>query len=257
MQQPLLAFYADMRQVTVPENAVTLGPRVTTETNAGDGAADLQPLLFTYPPLVQVDVFSHITAQVASILKKYFPEMSVALDHIMSSMPTDQTGKEKLTAKLFLPGTDLTDCFPSNVPVEILSLLFSHVVKPFIRRYVAMALPLRDLNSWYRGDCPVCGAKPALAVLEKDSKGKSLYCGFCEVKWRYYRLSCPFCSSRESQYIFIEGEEKYRIYLCEQCHSYIKTINAEKNLDEELDLFMEEINTIHLDLMAIRENYHR
>ncbi|WP_353681828.1 formate dehydrogenase accessory protein FdhE [Pelotomaculum sp. PtaB.Bin117] len=37
-----------------------------------------------------------------------------------------------------------------------------------------------------------------------------LYCGLCEVKWRFQRLGCPYCASLESQFLKVEGEDKYR-----------------------------------------------
>jgi len=255
--RPLLAFYSDLHQIAVEDNAVALGAKVFTETTHKALSADHRPLLLVYPPIIHTESFIQITNQVACYLKKHFPGLTEQVDRILSAIPTAPTQQEEFIAKIFIPGTDLTTCFDEDLHTETLNLLFSHAIKPFMRQYIAKALPESVLESWFQGTCPVCGDKPTLAVLEKDDQGKSLYCGTCEVKWRFHRLNCPFCYSNNSQYILIEGEEKYRIYVCDQCKGYLKTIVAEYCENETLNPFIEELSTLHLDLMAVNEGYHQ
>ena len=47
----------------------------------------------------------------------------------------------------------------------------------------------------------------------------------------------------------------YRIDLCEKCHQYIKTIDA--RVEEILDPSLEDLATLHLDLLASQRCYHR
>jgi FdhE protein len=49
--------------------------------------------------------------------------------------------------------------------------------------------------------------------------------------------------------------EQYRVYYCDNCHGYIKTINEAMIVNSNLDLFWEDINTVHLDLLALQEGY--
>ena len=49
--------------------------------------------------------------------------------------------------------------------------------------------------------CPVCGARPQVAVLHPEGDGgkRSLVCSFCVTEWEFRRILCPTC-----------GEEDYR-----------------------------------------------
>ena len=49
--------------------------------------------------------------------------------------------------------------------------------------------------------------------------------------------------------------EKYRVYFCEKCHGYIKTVDEGKTGDGPLNLLWEDINTVQLDILAMREGY--
>lgn len=254
LQKPLSDLYRNLHQIVIDERAVSFASGALTDS---PGNNDNRPLLDIYPPIVDPEYFFTVAGQVAGILNQHFPGQENELAQILSAWPKDPERRNELTAKMFIPGTDLTTCFERELPAEALGLLFSYTVQLFMRQYVIKALPFRDLDKWHKGVCPVCGEKPNLALLDKINKGKYLHCGYCGVKWRFQRLSCPFCYSYESQYLFFEGEKKYRIYVCDQCGGYIKTIDCEHAGKEELDLLMEDIKTIHMDLLALKEGYHK
>ena len=50
-------------------------------------------------------------------------------------------------------------------------------------------------------------------------------------------------------YFFSEEEEDYRVYVCDQCKKYIKTVDIRKT-KRPVCLFVEEITTLHLDMLA-------
>jgi formate dehydrogenase maturation protein FdhE len=52
-----------------------------------------------------------------------------------------------------------------------------------------------------------------------------------------------------------EGENACRIDLCEKCHQYIKTIDA--RVIEVLDASLEDLATLHLDLVASKKGCRR
>jgi formate dehydrogenase maturation protein FdhE len=100
-----------------------------------------------------------------------------------------------------------------------------------------------------------------------DSRGKSpqrplnrfLVCSLCNYYWLFPRLKCPFCQTERQDalhYFCINSDEKgIRVDVCNDCKGYIKTIGYEyEPLTEEV-LFLEDLNTIHLDLMAENEGY--
>jgi FdhE protein len=85
-----------------------------------------------------------------------------------------------------------------------------------------------------------------------------LLCSFCDYQWRIDRIFCPFCSNKDHEslhYLFAEEEEAYRIDLCEKCHQYIKTIDYRKL--EESDPVLEDLATLHLDILASQKGYKR
>jgi len=115
-----------------------------------------------------------------------------------------------------------------------------------------------DPETWHKSNCPICGSLPFLSLLREEVGKRYLLCSFCGYQWRIDRLICPFCNNKEQdslQYLYAEGEEAYRIDLCERCHQYIKTIDL--RILEESDPCLEDLATLHLDILASRKDYKR
>lgn len=254
IENALTDFYRDLEQISLPENAITFTVsssdllRSAHDENTG-------PLINICPPQVKAADFFGILFQVSDIIKKNYPDRTTEIVQIESALPVSPAEQEALVANMFIPGINLLASLPQELPADTFGLLFNHTVKLFMRQYVEKALPFSDLEHWHKGICPICGGLPSFALLEKDNGARYLYCGFCEIKWRFQRLGCPFCYSSASQFITVEGMEKYRIYVCDDCHSYIKTIDEKRTGAKEVNLFLEDINTLHLDLLAMREGY--
>jgi len=115
-----------------------------------------------------------------------------------------------------------------------------------------------DPETWLKGYCPMCGSLPFLSLLKEEEGKRYLLCSYCGYQWRIDRLICPFCNNKEQeflQYFCGEGEEVYRIDLCDKCHQYIKTIDY-RTL-EESDPVLEDLATLHLDILAIQKGHQR
>jgi len=115
-----------------------------------------------------------------------------------------------------------------------------------------------DSETLLKGYCPVCGSLPSLSLLKGEEGKRYLLCSFCGYQWRIDRISCPFCNNQEQgslQYFYGEGEEAYRIDLCDRCRQYIKTIDY-RNLAES-DPVLEDLATLHLDILASQKGYKR
>ena len=66
----------------------------------------------------------------------------------------------------------------------------------------------------------------------------------------------PCCGNKDQgslQYFYGEGEDSYRIDLCDKCHRYIKTIDY-RSL-EGSDPILEDLATLHLDVLAVQKGY--
>ncbi len=113
-------------------------------------------------------------------------------------------------------------------------------------------------GTWPKGFCPICGSLPQLSLLKEEVGKRFLLCSYCGYQWQTDRLICVFCGNKSQEslhYLHAEGEEPYRLDLCDKCHQYIKTIDFRKI--EEIDPFLEDIGTPHLDLLASKEGYKR
>jgi FdhE protein len=141
---------------------------------------------------------------------------------------------------------------------KVLLFLIQSSIKPSIEAGMEQLLNELDTSTWLKGFCPVCGSLPYLSLLKEEVGKRYLLCSYCGYQWRIERLFCPFCNNKEQEslhYFYAEGEESYRIDLCEKCHQYIKRIDL-RNI-EEADPSLEDLATIHLDILASQKGYKR
>jgi FdhE protein len=141
---------------------------------------------------------------------------------------------------------------------KVFSFLIQNSTQPSIEAGRVQVQSELDPETWLKGTCPVCGSLPSLSLLKEEVGKRYLLCSFCGYQWRIDRLFCPFCASKDHEslhYLFAEGEEAYRIDLCEKCHQYIKTIDY-RSLQES-DPVLEDLATLHLDILAAQKGYKR
>lgn len=146
-----------------------------------------------------------------------------------------------------------------KLDMGILSFLVKASVRPSLEAQMEQLKRIIDLETWLKRNCPICGSLPYIAELRDEGGKKYFRCSFCGCQWRWERLACPYCQNRTIDalhYFYSEEEEAYRVDLCDQCKGYIKTVDSRK-LDYEPDLDLEDVITIHLDLLAIEKGYKR
>jgi FdhE protein len=146
----------------------------------------------------------------------------------------------------------------SGIDKKVLLFLAYESIKPSIAAAVERLQPEVDAEAWMKGYCPICGSKPHLSLLKETEGKRFLLCSFCGYQWRIDRMTCAFCNNKEQNslhYFYGEGEEAYRIDTCDQCHQYIKTIDTRQM--DLTDPVLEDIATLHLDLLAVQKGYQR
>ena len=146
----------------------------------------------------------------------------------------------------------------SGLDQTIFSFFLHNSIRPSIEAGVGQLRGELDPETWRKGHCPVCGSLPSLSLLKGEEGRRYLLCSFCGYQWRTDRLSCPACDNKDQgalHYFCGEGEEAFRIDLCDACHHYIKTIDY-RNL-EESDPCLEDLATLHLDILASEKGYKR
>jgi FdhE protein len=140
----------------------------------------------------------------------------------------------------------------------LLKFLIHASIKPSINVNVDRLKDRLDLKLWNKGYCPVCGSLPHMSELRGEGQ-RYFMCSFCSFKWQGDRIMCPFCENRDHQtlqYFYAEGNETHRVDVCNQCKQYIKTIDTRK-IDYEPDLNLEDITSIHLDILTSQKGFKR
>ncbi len=115
---------------------------------------------------------------------------------------------------------------------------------------------LDSAEPWLKGYCPICGSSPVLSILS-SSGDRSLICSFCWHPWSVQRVFCPFCENRDSQsqqYFFNEGENEFRVDLCDSCKKYVKTLDS-RETERMIYPPLEQISSLHLDYKAKEMGY--
>jgi FdhE protein len=145
-----------------------------------------------------------------------------------------------------------------GLDVKVFLFLIQGCTKPSIESAVEQLRNQLDPEMWLKGYCPMCGSLPSLSLLKGEEGKRYLFCSYCGYQWRIDRLLCPFCNNKNQgslQYFYGEGEQTHRIDLCEKCHQYIKTIDL-RTLGES-DPSLEDLATLHLDILAVQKGYRR
>ncbi len=147
-----------------------------------------------------------------------------------------------------------------NIKGEILFFLAENSLRPIFETYADALKGRVDQESWWRSYCPICGSKPVMGELVGQERKRFLICSSCGYEWRFKRIQCPFCENEERRkfkYFFAENEGRtYRVETCQKCKKYIKTVDTEE-LDEAFFPAVEDMGTIHLDVLAKKEGYER
>lgn len=147
-----------------------------------------------------------------------------------------------------------------NAAPEMIFSLAMSAYRPVFEAALESGAAKHDDAKWGRGNCPACGAFPAMARLEKETGKRRLWCSTCNSEWSHKRLKCPFCGNDDPErleYFYLEDGSPYRVDVCRDCKGYLKTIDENKG-DLGGILFMaEDIKTSYLDLLAEKEGFKK
>ena len=100
--------------------------------------------------------------------------------------------------------------------------------------------------------CPVCASEPVASVLRiggKASGHRYLHCGTCCTEWHMVRVKCSHCESTKGiHYQTIEGsKDVITAETCDECNTYRKVINQEK--DPMAEPLADDLASLTLDLL--------
>jgi len=140
---------------------------------------------------------------------------------------------------------------------DLIELFLEECMRPAFELVAEKYGPLIEKSKWTEGFCPLCGKEPKIGEIKEKDGRRYLFCNQCGIEWPYKRIKCPFCGNEEQQslaYFTVEDDERYRVDVCNECHRYIKIVDF-RSTNEEANLDVEDIATLHLDLLANEEGY--
>jgi FdhE protein len=197
-----------------------------------------------------------------SIAEKRMPEVAQNIIDIIKSTQFDW---EKNIRASFDRKADEIDIQGSAADreeednIDLIDLFMEESLRPELEIIAKKYGEIVGKSDWSEGYCPICGKEPKIGEIREEEDGKRyLFCHQCGFKWYFHRIKCPFCGNDEQHslaYFEVEGEERYRVDVCNKCRRYIKTVELPKS-SEEPNMDVEDIATLHLDMIAYDEGYN-
>jgi len=142
------------------------------------------------------------------------------------------------------------------IDASLMEACISAALTPFLAAHAGALSELVAQELWRRKACPICAGLADFAFLEKEQGARWLICSRCTMEWLFQRIQCPYCGTQKHQSLAYRTNSQglYRLYTCEECHSYVNGIDLRKAGPEVL-LPLERILTVDLDRQAKEANY--
>ena len=201
---------------------------------------------FTFEELlINREDFLRLSIRMAGIITKHMPQYGTG-----GGVTTDEV-LLKIAQTIFESRKPVV---LSDAPPNVTSLTAGLALIPYLQRACGAMVALIPQDSWERPYCPVCGGKPSFAALDKESGARSLLCSRCNAEWLFGRIGCAFCESTEKQLYYPGEDGLYRLYVCDVCKRYLKTIDL-RQAGRDLYLPVECIVTVSMDIAAQEKGY--
>lgn len=200
--------------------------------------------------LVQ-ETFGEVTGVFADYAE-LFGEIPQSLKKLSQATPII-----KETVKAWFEGAELPSATGGDeVSGHLLDAIIHATLSPFLTSRAKALIGSVEQERWRRRYCPICGGKADFAFLDKERGARWLLCSRCDAEWLFQRLECPYCGNKDQNTLayFTDDKELYRLYVCEQCHTYIKAIDLRRTESEVL-LPLERIMTLDIDRQGQEKGY--
>jgi FdhE protein len=206
--------------------------------------------LFNHIPLLTFDDLEVDWDQFRSIFRKALSIINEYVDSIDLSKD--------------IPLEDLAKAWYNNEPLskteidrDSLLVALHAAMKPFLMAHAEVLITEVEQSRWRRGYCPICGSKPNFAYLSKEPEGaRWLICPRCNTEWLFQRVECPFCGNNDQKSLAYLSDDSgvYRVYTCERCKCYLKSIDM-RNVEGDVLMPLQWVATLDLDRQACEAGY--
>jgi FdhE protein len=219
-----------------------------------------KPLLPSLKIDLDWEAFSQLYEQICLLVARHQPNLTTEIEILQKLWIDDPEGLKTQVMRCL--GVMDADAGPlideaSQSQEELHAFVLHHALRPFLQGYAVTYLPAVEQKLWQRGRCPICGGEPDLSFLNHESGSRYLICSRCDSQWLFPRIKCPFCGSQDSDkltYYPIE-DQKYRLYICQNCQRYIKAIDMRTGGHQVL-FPVERIATAAMDVAAGEAGFH-
>ncbi len=216
------------------------------------------PLIDPAGFMIDVEAASRLCLAICDIAKTANPHLAQSAQKLLDAINRGFDLKSAFTHLLQESHAQI-DIAAKQLEIEqnVLIFFIYNSINPSIRLGAEqLSVYLDRQDTWQQGYCPICGNPPVLSMIEDEGR-RSLICSFCWHAWSAKRGMCPFCDEhgkKTSGYFFSEEENEYRVYTCDNCKKYTKTIDTTK-ADRLIYPPLEQVVTLHLDLQASQKGY--
>jgi FdhE protein len=219
-----------------------------------------KPLLEQFKPQIDLTLFKDSYQRFLSFLKQERQDVESKIDKLIYKQDTIDF------ERLIKPGPAIDPAYAAQLsdsfvfPQELFIFTLDHTLRPYLR---VMAEPyyedLADERFYWQfpNICPLCGAKSSFSRLQPEDGQRLMFCDHCFAEWKVQYLACVYCghdTPGEINYLKVDDDKAYRVYVCEKCKGYLKTYD-ERSAGTPTDLFIANIETVYLDMLAQDRGY--
>ena len=140
--------------------------------------------------------------------------------------------------------------------LDLIDLFLEESLRPALGKVVEMYGEAVTAAEWCEGYCPICdrSRRSGRSRMRTDSGFSSVINVVMSGISGALNVLCGNEEQQSLAYFTIEGEERYRVDVCYVCKRYIKMVDF-RDAEEEANLDVEDIATLHLDILANEEGY--
>ena len=252
----LLEFYQKLLQVQarvgqridVPDPS-SISSTINERTEQGKPLIGFDKLAIDWPLLR--DTF----AEVVNLFAEY-PELFGPMPKELRESKPSRVLTKKMVRGWFKGSELSSSVVGKDINQALLKSIIHASLKPLLVSYSKALLGMVEQERWRRSYCPICGGNADFAFLDMERGARWLVCSRCDAEWLFQRLQCPYCGTTDQNALsyFTDDEGLYRLYICEQCKRYLKTIDLRQAKSEVL-IPLERLFTLDIDAQARERGY--
>lgn len=258
---PIIEFYSRIFRAQATSMAhINPEPIIIEKTSLALKAENDMPLITPVEFTIDQDAAEKLIKEICSLADAFAPKLAKSGQRLAQAIDAKTIDLPKLFTDI-LDGMSIENTAKAiNIDTEPLALFGFSAIAPSLQACAEQLTPyLEDMparrpeSSSY---CPICGSLPNLALLDESGK-KHMSCSLCSHIWQVQRMGCLFCQSndkKDTHYFFTGEEPEYRVYCCDNCKRYIKTVDI-RQLGRRFYPRLELVATLHLDMKAKDKGY--